>query len=226
MGAADRNRPRRATRRAGAGVNRFHQGRVGAKRYPLGATTDDAAPDQPQRRRADDPEQRRATGHQCQVDGEFVAAGDEFLGTVERIDQEEAVLKGQPRLSGALLGKRGYVRGQPRQAFGDDAVGREIGLRYRRSVALAVDLHGGTVDGQNCGAGRHHQVGQRFDQGGSGLAIADKRMCLIHERRPFAVRPPPLRSPRAGSMRLRSVSSQLACVIRNCPRLQRFSRNI
>ena len=66
-------------------------------------------------------------GHQREVDGELVAAGDEFLGAVERIDQKETFLEGQPRLAGALLGKRGNIGCQPRQALGDDAVGGEVG---------------------------------------------------------------------------------------------------
>ena len=60
---------------------------------------------------------------------------------------------------------------QPRQTFGDDAVGGEIGLRHRRSVGLAVDLHGGAVDGEDGGAGPDHEVGQRLDQRGGGVAV-------------------------------------------------------
>ena len=129
------------------------------------------APDQSERGRGDDAEQRHAVGHQRQIDGEFVAAGDEFLGAVERVDQEEAVSIGQLRQMDALLGQRRDVRGQPRQAFADDAVGGEIGFRHRRSVGLAVDLHGVAVDGEDGGARPNHQIGQRLDQGGCGLVI-------------------------------------------------------
>ena len=107
MRAADRDRPGRPGRRAATGVDRFDQRRDAvAHRQPLGAAADDAAPDQPERRRADDAEQRRAVGHQREIDGEFVAAGDEFLGAVERVDQEEAAVRGQPRQMGALFGQR------------------------------------------------------------------------------------------------------------------------
>ena len=92
MRAADGDGPGLAARRAGPGADRLDQRRAVAKRQPLRAAADDAAPDQSERRRADDAEQRRAVGHQRQIDGEFVAAGDEFLGAVERVDQEEAVV--------------------------------------------------------------------------------------------------------------------------------------
>ena len=66
------------------------RGRRLAQRHPLGAAADQPAPYQPERRRADDAEQRPAVGHQRNIDGILVVAGDEFLGAVERIDQEEA----------------------------------------------------------------------------------------------------------------------------------------
>ena len=118
-------------------------------------------------------------GYQRQIDGEFVAAGDEFLGAVERVDQEEAVSIGRRGLLGALFRQRRYVRRQSRQTFGDDAVGGQIRLRYRRSVGLAVDLHGGTVDGEDGGASLDHEVGQRLDQFRGGVAI-DVRADVPH----------------------------------------------
>ena len=47
-----------------------------------------------------------------------------------------------------------------------------------------------TVDGEDGGAGPDHQIGQRLDQRGGGLAIDHGRTCLIHERGSFAVRLP------------------------------------
>ena len=52
---------------------------------------------------------------QRQIDGELVAAGDEFLGAVERVDQEEAFLIGQRGSVGALFRQRRYVGRQPGQ---------------------------------------------------------------------------------------------------------------
>ena len=70
------------------------------------------APEQPERGRADDAEQRHAFGHQREVDGEFVAAGDELLGAVERIDQEEAAAKWRRGQLDALFRQRRHVAAQ------------------------------------------------------------------------------------------------------------------
>ena len=124
----------------------------------------------------------------------------------------------QLRQLNALLGQRRDVRGQPREAFADDAVGGEIGFRHRRSVGLAVDLHGGAVDGQDGGAGPDHQIGQRLDQGGGGLAIDPVRNCLIHKRRSFAVRVPFAARPPVLAARACAVyQASRACVIRKRP---------
>ena len=145
-------------------------------------------------------------GHQRQIDGEFVAAGDEFLGAVQRVDQEEAFLIGQRGLKGALFRQRRYVGRHLGKALGDDSVGRQIGLGYRRSVGLAVDLHGGTVDGEDGRTRPNHDVGQRFDQRRGGIAV--EWTCLIHGLSLFAVRPALPLPPRAGSRGLRSVSNR------------------
>ena len=93
-------------------------------------------------------------GHQREIDGELVAAGDEFLGAVQRIDQEEAAVDNGGFASGTRssdsAGTSGTSRARPSR---DDPVGGQIRLRHRRSVGLAVDLHGVAVDGQNGGAG-------------------------------------------------------------------------
>ena len=171
MRAADCRRPWLAARRALAGVNRLDQRFALAKREPFRAAADNAAPDQPERGRADDAEQRRSVGHQRHVDGEFVAASDEFLGAVERIDQKKAFLAGQHGLTGLFLRQRRDLGRHPGKALGDDSVGSQIGLRYRRSVGLAVDLHGRTFDGEDSRARPDHDVGQRFDQRGGGIAV-------------------------------------------------------
>src|SRR3979411_2527268 len=96
------------------GAPRGGQGpvRIGSASGTLARSVSRSAP-RPTMPRPDDPEQRGALGHQRQIDGEFVAAGDEFLGAVERVDQEEAVFEGQPRPPAALLVKRARGRGQP-----------------------------------------------------------------------------------------------------------------
>src|SRR3954468_15683871 len=215
MRAADRDRPRLAARRASAGTNRLDQRLAMAERQPFRAAADNAAPDQPERGRADDAEQRRPVGYERQIDGEFVAAGDEFLGAVERIDQEETFLIGRRGLRGALFRQRRYAGRHPGKAVGDDSVGRQIGLRYRRSVGLAVDLHGGTVDGEDGRTRPDQDVSQRFDQRCCGIAV--EWTCLIHGLSLFAVRAALPLPPRAGSRGLRSVSNRQTRVIRNCP---------
>ena len=51
-------------------------------------------------------------GDQRDIDGEFVAAGDEFLRAVERIDQEEAAVDRAASPVDALLGQRRNIRQQ------------------------------------------------------------------------------------------------------------------
>jgi len=48
--------------------------------------------------------------------------------------------------------------------------------------ALPSTFHGRTVDGKDGGAGPDHQIGQRLDQGGGGVAIDHGWKCLIHIR--------------------------------------------
>ena len=110
MQAADRDGPWLAARRAGPGANWFDQRLAFAKRQPFRAAADDAAPDQPERRGADDAEQRYPVGYQREVDSEFVAAGDEFRGGVQsRVDQKEAVSIGQGGVLGALFQREGML---------------------------------------------------------------------------------------------------------------------
>ena len=84
--------------------------------HPLGAAADDAAPEQAERGRADDAEQRHALRHQREVDGELVAAGDELLGAVERVDQEEAVREMAASPAATAPPTASGCRREPRQA--------------------------------------------------------------------------------------------------------------
>ncbi len=140
-------------------------------RQPLGAAADQPAPDQAERRRADDPQQRRPVGDQSEIDREFVAAGDKFLGAVQGVDQEEAAAERQACEAVALLGDGRNSRQQPRQALADEAVGGEVRLRYRRSVELAVDFHGVAIDGHDRRARPDHEIGQGRHQRGRGVTL-------------------------------------------------------
>jgi hypothetical protein len=82
----------------------------------------------------------------------------EFLGAVKRIDQKEAAAIGRLGQIKPLLGQHGYFGNQTAQTFVDDPVGGQVRLRYRRSVDLAVDLHGAAVDGKNGGADLDHRT--------------------------------------------------------------------
>ena len=125
---------------------------------------DDAAPDQTERRRANDAERRHAIGHQREIDSELVAARDELLGSIQRIDQEEAVLERRGDAGGAFFRQHADVRTQPRQAIRDDAVGGEVGLCYRRAIGFLVDVHGAAPNRADRHARFDHQCRQRFDQ--------------------------------------------------------------
>ena len=88
-------------------------------------------------RREDHAEVRRAVADQADIDGIIVAAADEFLGAVERIDQEIGVAVGRNSARGDFfLGDHrhaGRGAGQRRQ---DDQLGRAVGFGDRRTVAF------------------------------------------------------------------------------------------
>ena len=182
MRAADGDDPGLAALREAAGVDRL--GRAAAPpsltRQPFGAAADQAAPDQSERRRADDAEQRRAVGDQREIDGELVAAGDEFLGAVERIDQEEA----------AAIGRLRQMRRAPRTAPGYSGISRARPSPMMRSAARSASVTGDpsalpsifmarAVDGENGGAGPDHEIGQGLHQRGRG----DRGRSLVPDER-------------------------------------------
>ena len=93
MRAADRDRPGFSARRARAGCGSARRAAPRHRRTSAARRRGRRGRARPARARA----RRRcraaaSLGHQREIDGEFVAAGDEFLGAVERIDQEEAAL--------------------------------------------------------------------------------------------------------------------------------------
>jgi hypothetical protein len=53
----------------------------------LCALSGDAAPNETERRRGNDAEHRDTVAYDRHVDGEFVAAGDEFPSPIERVDK-------------------------------------------------------------------------------------------------------------------------------------------
>jgi hypothetical protein len=152
----------------------------------LGAAADQPPPDQAQRRRADDAEQRRSPGDEREIHGEFAAAGDELLGAVERIDQEEAAAIGRAcRIDPLFRQHRDFGR-EVAQSIGDNPVGGEISLRDRGTVRLALDRHRAAVDGQNGLTRAQHQLSERLHQSGGSLAIDHALGSLILIHRPFS----------------------------------------
>ena len=100
---------------------------------------DDPAVQPPGRRREDDAETRRAVDDQPDVDRVIVAAADELLGPVERIDQEIGVAVRRDAAGGDfLLGDHRHAGRGPRQRGEDDQLGRAVGLGDRRRVAASA----------------------------------------------------------------------------------------
>jgi hypothetical protein len=132
--------------------------------HPFGAAADQPPPQQPDRRRADDAEQRDTVGHQRDVHGELAAAGEELLGSVERIDQEEAAAERRDHVVRPLFRQRRDFGDQLLQPVGDDAVSGKVGFGDRGSVALALDLYRIAVDRDDRKPGLHHQIGERPHQ--------------------------------------------------------------
>ena len=80
------------------------------------------------------------------------------------------------------VGTSGTSRARPSR---DDPVGRQIRLRHRRPVGLAVDLHGAPIDGKNGGTGLDHQIGQ----GLHAVAAASRPITDPDECASFIARP-------------------------------------
>ena len=94
-------------------------------------------------------ENRQAIDDDGEVDGEFVAAGDQFPGPVERIDEDEGGFQarhGQRRVH-ALLRDHRDARQQTRQSFEEDRLSGLISIRDRRVVLLQPR---GQARAQNC----------------------------------------------------------------------------
>ena len=109
---------------------------------PLGAAADRTAPQQTARRRGDNAGNRDATRDDADIDGELIAAGEKFLGAVERIDQDEAPFEVAARrrstLSSATTGMPGSRRETPSMITASEASSAAVD---RREVVLDSPLH-------------------------------------------------------------------------------------
>ena len=112
----------------------------------LGFAADHAAPQQSLRRRGDDAGDRNAVRHDGDVDGEFVAAGEKFLGAVERIDDQETwtELPGglRPTLSSAITGMPGSRRETPSTMTASDASSAAVTGERSFLICRATDENG------------------------------------------------------------------------------------
>ena len=140
MGAADRRDDASLGHRTGPNRgNPCRRARRRAGRQPkaLGAAAGCGAPDQAERGRGDDPQRGEASPHQAQIDGEFVAAGDQLTGAIDRIDQHEIVCSRANGSAGArLLGDDRHARQELRHAREDDGFGGVVGRRHRRLISF------------------------------------------------------------------------------------------
>ena len=92
----------------------------------------------------DHAEPRRAVDDQPDVDGIIIAAADEFLGPVERVDQEIGVaMRRDPPRGDFLLGDHRHARRGLGQRGEDDRLGGAVAHRDRRLVGLGLDLEPG-----------------------------------------------------------------------------------
>ena len=94
MRAADRRDQAGTRRRTGSDGSARLRGvcwRAGRKAQPFGAAALNAAPQECLRGGGDDAEPRTPAGDDRNIDGEFIAPGDELPRAVEGVDQNEAV---------------------------------------------------------------------------------------------------------------------------------------
>ena len=93
------------------------------------------------RRRKDGAEQGRAVNDEADVHRIILAAADELLGAVERVDEEESVsVRGDAAGGDFLLGNDRDAGSCSRQCGEDDQLGGAVGLRDRRAVGLVLDV--------------------------------------------------------------------------------------
>ena len=152
----------RATR-VGAGPQRGNAGRV----VPFRATGRDVADIHLlARRHADDTQRRARTLHERDVDGELAVLGQEFLGSVERIDQPVGRPRGPLGRAGqaAFLGHDRQLRRQTRQACREHLVRGKVGLGERRLIGLELGLEGPGVDAHDLRVRVADEGRQRFEQ--------------------------------------------------------------
>ena len=111
------------------------------------------------------PSLRNAALDQPDVDSVIVAAPDELLGPVERIDKEiGVVVRRDSAGSDLLFGDHRHAGRGSRKGREDHQLGRPIGFGDRRPVLLRLNLEAATHDRQDRFAGLARGLGEFVDQ--------------------------------------------------------------
>ena len=104
----------------------------------------------PGRRREHHAEPRRSAFDQSDVDRIIVAAADELLGAVKRVDQEiELIVRRDAPGRDLLLGDHRNPRRGPRERSKDEQLGRAVRFGDGRRVALRFDIEAAPYDREN-----------------------------------------------------------------------------
>ena len=107
---------------------------------PFGASADNAAPNKAEGWRRDNPEHRETFRQKRDIDGVLVAAGNKFLGAVERIDEIVTIGFGREgRTFRRFFGHDREGTAETRQTVRDDRFRRLICRGYRGTIRLSAD---------------------------------------------------------------------------------------
>lgn len=140
--------------------------RARGKAQTLGASPDDAAPDEAEGRRGNEPDSRPAIDHDGDVHRELVAPRQVLARAVQRVDEHEAgCARGKPFAPGSLLRYDRNAGEQPCQACHDDRVGRFIGDTHGRQVRLGPPRRRGLIDRNHGGSRLRDDIGKLFEGG-------------------------------------------------------------
>ena len=151
-----------------------------------------------QRRRMEGAKHRTAVFDESDIDGEFIAAGDEFLGPVERIDQPKpavADIRHSPSRH-AFLGDRRNIGRRVGQPGDDQGVGDFVGFGHRRGIEFSLHGDVAAVETHDLHAGPEGEFVGQLCQGGAfvfghgdrilGAVASGNRLSTYRE---FAARP-------------------------------------
>jgi hypothetical protein len=146
----------------------------------LGSTSALLAPEQPpDGRRVDHAGNRPCCLDEGDVDREFAVAGDELLGAVERIDEEEPPRRpGNGAARHRLLGNHRNLRREPSKSGQDDLLRRDVRRGHWRGIGLERHLRPAIVESEDDLSGL---PGQRDQAGKEGTGGRDLRHALFRE---------------------------------------------